>query len=462
VLDAGVSNSLFFIDSFDVDYSRLYRAAGDRLRFRTEAHDVVTVAGFGSDDILVFEITDPLQPKLVANTTIDLFDGEYRVSLTASGSEAEFFAVTRGAVAAAAIETDRQTIDLRQFHGADYVVIAPAQLVDAATELADYRASAGFDPVVVDLAEIYSQFNDGIESPHAIADFIAFAYENWMMKPSYVVLAGAASFDYKDNQGHGGNLVPTLMVSTPWGLFSSDLAYGDVVADDAVPEVAVGRLPVFTAAELSAYVAKLSAYEASSGSDWRERALMLSDDPDEAGDFPADSEAVEVMLAPPLTASRVSLADLPLAEARQQMFTQLAEGVGFVNYVGHGGATKMAQEGLLTIDDVPGLENSEQPIVASATCVIGRYAVPGFESLAEALVLEPDGGSVAVWSPSGLSYSVDARLLNRAFADAGFSAPGATLGEAVLEALERYEGLGFFEHMLSIYNVLGDPALAMQ
>ncbi|MCZ6506456.1 MAG: C25 family cysteine peptidase, partial [Acidobacteria bacterium] len=463
ILGPGVSNSLFFIDSFDLEYSRSHRAVEDSLHFPGTG-GVISIDGFTEDAIRVFDITDPSSPQLVVHTTIDAPGGGYRVSFDSANPASRYFTVADAAVSSPlALVGEIANIDLRSSHGADYVLVAPAFLTDAAAELADYRSTTGYRTLVVSLEEIYTQFNEGVASPHAITAFVEYAYLNWSYAPRFLTLVGAASLDYRDLLGHGGNLVPTLMVATPWGLFSSDLAFGDAVGNDAVPEVSVGRVPIFTAAEFSDYVAKVVSYEANAGSVWRSRALMMADDPGPAGNFPLDSRAVEAMLAPPLTTSQVDLSVQSIAEAREAMFTALEEGVGFVNYVGHGGVTVLADERLLTVADVPGLANEGvEPIMASATCIIGRYAVPGLESLAEALVVESDGGAVAVWAPSGLSFNDDAVLLNRAMANAAFSAPGATLGESVLEALRSYEGAGgFFDHMLSIFNVLGDPALAM-
>ena len=48
--------------------------------------------------------------------------------------------------------------------------------------------------------------------------------------PRFLLLAGLGTLDYKDYLGHGGNLVPPVMVSTPSGLFASDNALTDLTA----------------------------------------------------------------------------------------------------------------------------------------------------------------------------------------------------------------------------------------
>ena len=75
---------------------------------------------------------------------------------------------------------------------------------------------------------------------------------NWIKPPKYVVLAGNGTYDYKNHDGYGGNLIPTLMANTPMGLYASDSLFAEFDGDH-VPKIAVGRLPVLTAEELEKY-----------------------------------------------------------------------------------------------------------------------------------------------------------------------------------------------------------------
>jgi hypothetical protein len=149
---------------------------------------------------------------------------------------------------------------------------------------------------------------------------------------------------------------------------------------------------------------------------------------------------------------------MTLAQARQQVMATLQAGVGYWNYIGHGGLDRFASEGLFLTTDVPGLNNPMTPIVASLTCSTGRFEVPGWASLGEALVMKEDGGAVAAWTPSGLSYNSQALILNEALVKSLYDANTSTLGEAVQDALETFSDEGQLKFMLSIYNLLGDPA----
>ena len=111
------------------------------------------------------------------------------------------------------------------------------------------------------------------------------------------------------------------------------------------------------------------------------------------------------------------------------------------------------------------LDNRDSPpVVAALTCVVGRFEIPGLDSLAESLVLEPEGGAVAVWAPSGLSLNGDAEILNQAFVGAlgDGEADDIVLGDAVLTALRRHAVEGRYPFLWRIYNLIGDPALPLR
>jgi hypothetical protein len=358
--------------------------------------------------------------------------------------------------------------------GAQYVVVAPTHLLGQATQLTALRRS--MTTMVVDIEDVYDEFNHGLASPRALQEFMAWAAANWSVAPEYLVLVGAGTFDYKDYNQLGGNLIPPALVGTPQGIYASDQLFGDVDGDE-VPDVAVGRIPVLTVAELQGYIQKLRRVERDSGPDWRGSTLFVADDQDDGGDFKLSANRVSAHLGPQFTVQQILLDDLNSADpaaAKQQVIDALNAGVGFFNYTGHGGVTLLAEFGdplhdppvplipMLTTDDAAALTNADRPpVMAALTCVAGRFEVPAFESMAEAMVLNPNGGAVAAWAPSGLSYNVDAERLNRAFVDAAFG-QDITLGQAVREALATYAAEGFYRHLLLVYNVFGDPALSMR
>ncbi len=456
VLDGGLPYSTFLLDSLELVYERSLRAADERLLFSVERAGAVSVSGFSSPGVALYDVTSPRAPVRLAGAVESLGDG-WTVGFSAAAGR-RYLAVGAAGVEAPARVATRPLPRLgRTRAGMDYVVIAPAELMAAAQGLVDYRAGFGLTGEVFELEELYDGFAHGLSTPEAVAEFLRFAWDEWATRPRYAVLAGGGTFDYKDAQGIGGNLVPPRMVATPYGLFASDSSYGDVAGADGVPEIAVGRIPALTAAELEAYVAKLAAYESSAGDS---RVLLIADDGDDAGAFPTASDELLLSLPPGVAAERAYLSEQSVAAARQRIFDAVASGVSAVNYLGHGGLGRFADEGVVLSSDAESLVGPRLPVYAALTCSVGRFEVPGFESLAEALVMAADGGSAAVFAPTGQSLNFEAVAMNRVWLDALFSGEHATVGEVMLATL-AYEQVGDFPFMRSIFNLFGDPAFGI-
>ncbi|MDH3404116.1 MAG: C25 family cysteine peptidase, partial [Acidobacteriota bacterium] len=463
VLAEGSTASIFFVDGFDVDYPRFYRALDDRLLVRGDGNPIVTVEGFTSPDVAVFDLTDPEAPVRVTNVLVEV---------VGSGVQASFFPTTAATPYLVTTETSAlpttdprfvaPAIDLRAtYHAYEHVVIAPEAWRLEAEDLAAYRSGMGLSSLAVSIEEVYDAFSDGIVTPWAVRDFLSYARENWSQGPDYAVLAGRGTFDPRDLLGGGDNFIPVVLVGTPYGLVATDNVLADLEAGDSVPEVALGRLPIVSAAELATYVDKLEAYDGSQGP-WRGRALLLADNPDTAGDFPLQSDVVASLLTA-YDQKLVYLSEMGIDDARAALQESWNAGVQLINYVGHGGVTQAAAEGLVRATDVGLLANGDRlPVVSALTCIVGRSDVPNLESLAEALVLDADGGAIAVWAPTGISFGGAAHTLNVLYAEAiAAAAPDTPLGEIVLQTLAGFEALGGSPEMLDAYAIAGDPAVAL-
>jgi autotransporter-associated beta strand protein len=458
VLDSGAPYSTIYLDSFDATWHRLYEAVNNQLLLRGDDNAVVTVNGFTSTNIQVFDVSNPLRPELVAGTTVEQTGACYRVSFVPAASNVPYvaFASWDTPVSVAA----DSPFDLKATtNEAQYVVITVPELKPAAQALADYRGTKGLKTMVVLLDDIYDEFNAGLANPEAIRAFLTYATFKWQTGPRYVVLAGEGSYDYRNVKGYGDSIIPPIMVGTPNGLFASDGRYADL-NDDGAPELAVGRLPAMTDAELQGMVDKIIVYESSGEEDWQKRIILAADNADDGGDFETSSEQVGRLIPGGYTTEKVYLTTNNLAEARSNLLQDVNAGALFMNYFGHSGIDRLATEGLLTSADLGLLTNKDRyPVLTAMSCVMGQFAVPGYDCLGETLMVSSNSGAIAVWSPSGLSLNNPAETLCEGFYGAMFNNGEGILGDAVLKALRSYEGSGRAPYMLGIYNLLGDPGL---
>jgi len=478
--DPGVPYDLFYLNYVTIAYPRQYTALDNHLAAESNGYDTVVIDGFTDPDIRVFDIADPLLPKLVWGAEIKKDEdnaAEYQVGFRADNQEGRsragnqqgrYLAVTPAAIKSCTLVADHPSSLSKKSSRANYLIITSCDLMDAAQELADYRASKGYVTMVVDVEDIYDEFAYGIRDAEAIRTFLRFAYSNWRMPPKYVLLAGEGSFDYKDNMGYGDCLIPPLVAATPEGLIVTDNLYADATGNDLIPEISLGRIPVISAEEFSDYTAKVIGFESAAGA-WTSQALLAADSPDAGGNFPGSSDNVSKLFPASFTLEKIYLNEAPYldavppTEARADFLAGINEGRAYVNFTGHGGMTLLGNTNLFSVDDIAQLHNgSHLPVLTAMTCLAGNYGYPGMDSLSEAMVIKENGGAVAMWSPSGFGLNYYSVKLCTGFYAAVFNSGQKTLGDAIRSSLKSYAASEDQLYYLNLYNLMGDPALVIK
>ena len=454
----GTFSTQWWLDGFRLEYPRLFSAANGQLICGANSFPVVTLAGFTSPTITVLDISQPFAPRVLTNLALESVAGAWRVSFVPSAPDARIAACQSGAAFDVLAAEAVWPVGLASpTNRAACVVIAPTMLLAAAQPLVDYRNAQGLETKLVSLPAVYNEFGSGFPEPDAIRSFLAYAWSYWQVRPAYVLLMGNGTYDYRDLRAVGDNLMPPLMVPSLYGLTASDSAYGEtgsnVVSD---PAIAVGRLPAVNAAQLAALIAKIKTYETAPAVPDRQ-AILMADVPDAAGDFVADVREVQAVLAGAFT-NRMILPGDP-ASMRGLLLSNLNLGADLFCYLGHGGSDRLGNSTYLASSDVPSLAHGLRlPLVSAVTCLAGFFAEPGYDCLAETLVLSNQQGAIAVFSASGFSLDDEANDLNLGLM-AGFASgtPGR-LGDFVRQAMVEYNQVPRFTPS-AMYGILGDPAL---
>ena len=233
----------------------------------------------------------------------------------------------------------------------------------------------------------------------------------------------------------------------------------DAAGEDGVPEIAIGRLPVSSVGELHSMIRKIISYESSRGSG---RVLMAADDADKGGNFPEDSNRMMHLIPKNYGVSRVYLSMLNPQNARQKIIQGINNGADIFNFIGHAGMFSLAHEDILDKTDVRLMNNSgKYPVAVFLTCAVGNFAIPGYDCLAEYLVMQKSSGAAAVWSPSGASVNSYASSLGTGFYKTAFSGlQNIRLGDAVLAGLSNAAGAPAY--IFQLYNIIGDPAMVLK
>jgi hypothetical protein len=320
------------------------------------------------------------------------------------------------------------------------------------------RQSQGLTTAVVDVTQIYAQFGMGEPDPEAIRDYIAFARAQRGTR--YVLLVGGDTYDYHDYLGVGSiSFVPTLYQATSEVVrhapLDAALADGDF---DGVPDLAIGRLPVRTAAELAIAIDKILLAETPRAT---HAALLVSGASDPGNSFSGMNDDFAARLPRDWISSRADVDGMGVAAARTALLSGWAQSPALISYVGHSAPGQWTYDPLLSAGDVAQLAGTTAiPAVLQWGCWNTYFVSPTANSLAQTLLLQGSHGAAAVFGAVALTDISGHQHL----APPTFSrfAAGRRIGDAILLARQELagQGLSFVEPMLGS-NLLGDPAMVL-
>ena len=118
--------------------------------------------------------------------------------------------------------------------------------------------------------------------------------------------------------------------------------------------------------------------------------------------------------------------------------------------------------GLISTGDVAGLSHVDTlPVFATWTCVVGQIALPGYQSLGEALPMDVGGGAITVLAPTSFEINYNSVKVDRAFLQALFAGHAPVLGAVMRDALQSGAAGDGDLVTRQTYVLLGDPALVV-
>jgi hypothetical protein len=486
-------------------------------------HYTFTDAGTALSNAYIYDLSDAWSPRRLVGASIGgggaALDWEVDVD---AGVRREFALYTDAQIRTPLslarrrprlLKAEVASLDGGAGDGYDMVVLHPAIFTDAAEELADLRRVdlGGLSaPRVtsVDLQDIYDQFGHGTKDPAAIRNYLKFLYE---VDPRllFAALLGDANRDARGVLPNSDpDRVPVYVQdywprTQEWGLqkipFARDDWFGCL--DDPpsgvtaqwldLPDIAVGRLPASTVAEMDRLVGRIFDYETRPApGTWRNTLLLAADDEvGLAGPYYRESEhtseaecLAQSLLPLSLDVEKVYLTEYPLVDGakpggKQALRRGWSDGRLIVHYIGHGAPEQMADENLWRIEDVGSLTNADRlPLFLAFSCDVSIFDDPTKRSMAEALVLHEGGGSIASIAATQVTFIRPNENLTEAFygrllaGGTDLLRPGTKLrranplGLALMQAKWATPGSNdqFDQSNDAKYVLLGDPALRLQ
>ena len=480
----------FYLDWFEIDYWRTFEASEGVLAFNSETEPrsirrvQYRITNFHHPNVDVYRVhNDNIVAKLV-NGRVERKDGTFQLTFEDSvTSPTGYVAVERGQYAQVGhITLAKPSVISNPANQVDYIIISHRDFINAIQPLAAFRRSQGLSVMVVDVEEVYDQFNHGIFNPIAVQKFLRHTYNHWRVpKPTYVLLVGDAHYDYKGaivkryrevlNRDYDLHpiYVPTFHGWAPAsGETAMDHHFVTVSGDDPLPDMFIGRLPVQSPHELGDMVRKIIDYETKRQPGlWQGRLMQVADNElNNVGDDifeRASRQLIEEYIPVGYDTRKVYLRQIGSPErTNQAILTTIDEGVLVVEYSGHGGTQTWADEGIFRIADVENLRNVHLPFIITTTCLNGQFDQPlqsGQRSLSEQFLMG-SAGAIGVLSATRLTYATVNAEFDKNLFTSIFTVKPSTLGAIIADAKTRFmmTARQLWIPGVTQYTLFGDPA----
>jgi hypothetical protein len=202
-------------------------------------------------------------------------------------------------------------------------------------------------------------------------------------------------------------------------------------------------------------IAKLTARATPPTDAWAQQVVIVSDW-DNGYPFQAAADSIAAGIPSGYTKQRISIATTPApANAIVNSFNN---GSLLTNFIGHG-SVELWSTGYFGSGTASTLTNGNRlPFVVAMNCLNGYYHDLFTESLAEALLKNPNGGAVGVWASSALSGASGQLAVNLEFNRQVFGATPITIGDAILLAKQASSN----QDVRRTWILFGDPTMKLK
>ena len=388
-----------------------------------------------SPNIMVWNITDPLNPVLVPTEHSSDTSTIYYKAQALTLPE-EFIAFSGNDFKKAIFDRAIPNQDLFSTSKVEYILIVPeGKFIEQAKMYGEFhKEKEGMSYTVVELDQIYNEFTCGRLDLSAIRNLIRYVYLSTNQEyPKNVLLFGTTSFDYKNIIANEANLMPTfesiesLHTSNS---FCSDDYY--VLMDEDEGEnckgfidIPIGRIPFNSEIDIEGYFHKVERYyksKASPHGSWKSKYTGAADDGNDKRDsedntYSKHFDSIEIVLNnnnknflfnKVYTDAFVHVAGASgqtTPDATDYLVNSFNEGSLIVHYYGHGSKLGWAGENLLTVPSIQRINNLDNmAFVLATTCDYFEYDKLNLYPSAKHLIQSPKGGAIALIATARTSH----------------------------------------------------------
>ncbi len=375
---------------------------------------------------------------------------------------------------------------------ADYIIITASSYLPYADSLAKFHALVhGLKTFTTSSSKIFNEFSGGQPSPIGIRNYIKYLFQqaakNKSNPPQYLLLWGAGNFDLKklNNQfqlpayeSEASNSILSSYTSDDFFAIIND--NDDINFPNNIQNLglSVGRIPSRNIAEADTVLRKITSYQLGKNrGSWRNQLTWVADD----GDYNLHLQHAEEIISglklkqPQWNSKKLYLDLFPAVSSAggntyPQVNAALQQAINsgslLLNYTGHGNYTRLAEEAVITQQDIQQWDNADKlPLMVTASCDFAPFDQPQLQPIGQDALMKNNKGIIGLVAASRLVFAYINKEINNEFIQQ-LLVPDTlnnykTIGESLrLAKMKHWKNGG--DHLNAFkFNLLGDPALLL-
>lgn len=470
------------IDWYELEYPRYLKTTTDSLNFAynnlsssTYAHFIVTGLTSGTHSLYKFNSADSSIRK-ITNVTRSNDTLRFADSVT---NGTYYFLLREDKIPSPIFFYKKKFTNLRSTsRQADYIAITHPVFLPSATSYASFISSTyGVTTAVIDVNDIYDEFNYGFFAPEPIREFLKATHIYWQLpKPKYVFLIGKGTYDFYGNKTRYFGAPKVVNFVPSYGNPVSDIWF--VLWDPTgalIPQMNIGRVPARNVEEFQSYATKHQKYVVKGFDDWNKRYMFFA-----GGNFTnpgqiAQSKGVNdyiinnYVLPPPIGGSAVNFYKTtdPITNfgpySSEYIKNAIEQGGVFISYIGHSGTQTWDN----SITDVSQLANirDRNPLITDFGCSTAKFAEPDVLSFSELAVNSLSGQAIGYVGNSSLGFESTAFTFPRFFYKKLLIDTSASLGDvhrlAKIDYIKQYGVNSSYGLFVKTNELIGDPIVKL-
>jgi hypothetical protein len=475
-------NSKCFIDYIAVQMKMALAYNGNQFNFRSfESVGIGQVSEFSINSNSPIHVWNVSDKQSVKNQLLKSTNNGFTFKI-ATDSLNEFVCFESSKVNEPEYIGEVKNQNLHALKDFDMVIINPKIYQEQAVRLKTFHEDFdGFSVLQINSEKIYNEFSSGRYSAVSIRNFLKNLYQKSSVKPKYVLLMGDGSYNNYLNQhvylpvfnSQASVDESKTFISDDFYALLEDGKEGQIDSDKTL-DLSVGRIPVESIDEAKIVVDKIINYCLNPDyfGAWRNTVCFAADDDD-------INEIVHSIYAETTANTLENLNDLfnikkiyldnyhqevgvteeSYPEATADLLRTINSGMLLFNFQGHGSPKRLCHETLIDVETIRKLKNKTKlGVWIIGSCDFSPYHEYEERSAGEELILNPNGGAIALISSTKYSFASQNLIISKEFMKVIGSNTNIRVGDVLRMVKNNLSSVDLKDKFV----LLGDPALKIK